>query len=302
MGFKVISTTAAGRKFFDNRNLLKRIARFEAEVKADPRTFQAGILARFERETVAYGQQQLTNMHRILGIRDFPSASVPREIAPLLDANLDRYKGLWQQNVRNAFATAASSIPGATRLGTRTLLQRLFAFLGAREQEQPGSVYIPKKIRDKAELQGIVRTALIKGRRRIFRQSLSKFLKMLFRTYPMNFLRDHNLIVVRAAKPEGTGEEVFLVSTGRSSNSSPVCVRVQGRALTRSALTMVTRDLQSPLFHPNCRHRILTTPGGRESTYDGKQGPLVTVKTVAAWLGSGKIKRARRPSPRVVNI
>lgn len=302
MGFEKIPTTAAGRKFFDNLDLLKRIARFEQEVKADLSAYEPGILVRFERETVAYGQQELTAMQRVLFARDFPGGTVPREAAGLLESNLTRYKNLWQRNVQNAFATAASSVPGKTRLGTRTLLQRLVDLLLAREEERPGSVHVPKKLRDRAELQGMVRTASVAGRRRVFKQSLAKFLKMLFRTYPMNFVRDHNLLVARLDRPEGEGEEIFLINSGRSANSSPVCVLCQGRALTRSALVMVTRDMQSPLFHPNCRHRILTTSGGRESSYDGKHGPLVTVKTVESWLASGKIKRAKRPNPRVVNI
>ena len=436
MAFERIPTTAAGSKFFDNSNLLKRISNFEREVKADPRTFEQGILVRFEREVVAYGQQELTSMSRVLLTRDFPGGSIPREIAPLLESNLDRYKNLWQRNVQNAFATAASSVPGNTKPGPRSLLERLMDFLLARDREDlrggyfeengrvfsvtklvnatadtvsapvavgeleaqlhdkvwtieipgkpmkrvsPWEVFkmirageypkedtqnheqrlefadlrfpiimqtwaggisvadgyhrllkafllrkqtmrvrvlhgglpesavvlpfsVPSKESLQPQLQGIVRTARVQGRSRIFKQSLSKFLKMLFRTYPMNFVRDHNLLVARSARPEGEGEEIFLINSGKSSNSSPVCAMCQGRALTRSALVMVTRDLQSPLFHPNCRHRILTTSGGRESNYDGKHGPLVTIKTVAGWLSSGKVKRSKRPSPRVVNI
>lgn len=293
------ATQAAGQKFFDNADLLRRVARFQQEVAEDPSVYRAGILARFESETLAYGRQQLHDMYRALIVRDFPDGSLPAEIGGLLEASRDRYVDLWQRNIENGFAAAASSVPRATRLGTRTLLQRLADFFRERD---PRQTEVPEKTEKTVELHGIVRTALVNGRRRVYRMRLAPYLKMLFRTYPMNFLRDHELIVARWKGRGGPGEDVFFINAGRQHNSSPVCVLCQGRALTRSALVMVTRELQSPLFHPNCRHRILSKAVQTEGTYDGSAGPLVTTKVVQQWISQGKVKRSRRPNPVVVNV
>lgn len=293
MGFKTITTEAAGVKFFNNPSLLKELAKFEAEVKREPQKFSAGVLQRFHRQFVIYGVQQLQAMSRILNARDFPTGSLPRGVAGLLEATLERYTALWQRNVDNAFATALdSALPGR-----RSILSRIFNFF----RDEPEKFQAPKKLKAQG-FSGIVRTSLVKGKRRIFRQSLSKYLKMLFRTYPMNFQRDHNMVVSRWKGKGGEGEDVFFINSGKSYNSSPVCVLVQGRALTRSALQLVTSQFQSPLFHPNCRHRVLPTAAMTEETYDGSRGKLVTVKTVEKWLASGRIKRAKRPRPAVVNV
>lgn len=242
MGFKKIPTEAAGVKFFNNPSLLRELAAFEAEVKREPEKFSVGVLQRFHRQFVIYGVQQLQAMSRILQARDFPTGSLPREIGGLLNANLDRYTALWQRNVDNAFATALdSALPGR-----RSIVSRIIDFFtGETEKFQA-----PKKIK-KQGFTGIARTSLVNGKRRIFRQSLSKYLKLLFRTYPMNFQRDHNMVVSRWKSKGGEGEDVFFINSGKSSNSSPVCVLCQGRALTRSALKLVTSQFQSPLFHPN---------------------------------------------------
>jgi hypothetical protein len=295
-------TRAAGETFFDNANLLRQIQRFQDEVEQDPLKFEPGVLARFEVETTAYGRQQLNTMHRVLVARDFGAAGPPRRLAGILEANRDRYVGLWERNVANGFAAAASSIPDRTRLGTRTLVRRIFDFFARRDGEEAAEQVVPGRVRDDATLHGIVRTALVDGRRRVWRQRLVPYLKMLFRTYPMNFLRDYTLILARAdIDPGDPGEEVFFISAGQQHNSSPVCIQCQGRAITRSALRIVTRDLQSPLYHPNCRHRILKK-GATVNSYDGSHGPLITPEEVVAWLRAGKVKKARRPNRSPVNI
>src|SRR5690606_29241144 len=128
MAFSGTSTSAAGHSFFSDTILLKRIQTFQNEENQDPTKDNAGVFARLELATVIYGQQQLQDMYRALIARDFPDGSVPKAIAGLLEGHRERYLALWQRNVQNAFATAASSIPGATQFGTRSLLQRLADF------------------------------------------------------------------------------------------------------------------------------------------------------------------------------
>lgn len=288
--------------FFANDRLLKRVVNFQNEVEEDPNKYQAGVLLALAAEFTTYGISELDRLARALKAKTFDTDDEPQ----IFQSLLERYKGLWTQHVQTAFATARSSIEGKTIFGQPSQLVRLIrALRGFFSKEE-------KVVAANTTLKGITRArTTATGDKIRYSINLASYLKMLTRTTPMNFRRDYEQLFVRMAtqillgkddRPTPQNQQLYLINTGHSHASCITCLVLNGRVITRAALDFATTRLSPTLFHPNCRHAVLPSLVATENSYNGAHGEIVTVATLDGWISAGKLKRAKRPSPRTVNV
>lgn len=301
----MVTTSMAIRgqgEFFSNDRLLKRVKDFQDEVEEDPNKYQAGVLIALAAEFTTYGISEFDRLAKALNQKNFGDSNIP----PIFVALLERYKGLWTQQIQTGFATARSSIEGKTMFGQPSQLVRLIrALRGLFSKEE-------KVVAQNTTLKGVVRARTNAAGERVKHSvNLAAYLRMLTRTIPMNFRRDYEQLFVRLetrAKlpadelPGPKNEQLYLINTGHSEASCTTCLMCNGRVLTRSALDFATTMLSPPLFHPNCRHAVLPSLKATEKSYDEVEGEIVTVATINGWIRAGKVKRASNPSPRTVNV
>jgi len=303
---------ATRRIFFTSskfRIILKQVATFQREVEKDVTKYNHGTLIRLQNELVAIGREEFRSMATsFLGekLRDID------ELRDLIISLRDRYIGLWTQNITKAFATAEDSVEGVqNKLNRgRGILQRIFAALFGDDGERARA-----EAALKSNMAGIVRTRLtpvetsdgtIVKKRVIFRIGLVQHVKMLAKTMPANFFREADSLLLKyeaRQKRVPRAQRLFRISNpGGVPESAETCLLVQGRVLTADALMFVQRNLSPNLFHPNCRHHILRSFKETLDTYDGRYGPVLTLKDVQKFVGSNKIRLRSRPNPYAIPV
>ena len=211
---------------------------------------------------------------------------------------------LREWNDQHSLVDGAHRLAKARKLNRKTIKVRI---LEGGIPVQALLVPVPSKEAMTPRLDAVVRTS---SQRHIYRMGLATYLKMITRTLPMNFRRDYEQLLVRYAlrvltgkdKPSTQNQSLYLINTGHSNTSCTTCLALNGRVLTRPALDMATTMLSPPLFHPNCRHAVLPSLVATENSYNGAHGEIVTVATLDGLIVAGKLKRAKRPSPRTVNV
>lgn len=289
-------------EFFSNDRLLKRVLDYQNEVEENPNKYQAGVLIALAAEFTTYGLSEFDRLAKGLNEKNFGDGNIP----PIFVALLERYKGIWTQQIQTGFATARSSIEGKTMFGQPSQLVRIIrAIRGLFSKEE-------KVVAKNVTLHGLARTRTnAEGERTKRTINLAAYLRMLTRTIPMNFRRDYEQLFVRLetrAKlpadklPGPNNEQLYLINAGHTEASCSTCLMCNGRVLTRSALDFATTMLSPPLFHPHCRHAVLPSLIATEKSYSEVDGEIVTVATINSWIRSGKVKRASSPSPRTVNV
>lgn len=205
------------------------------------------------------------------------------------------------------FGKGAGVIDGYHRLlaaikrGRSTIKARVLT--GGVPQEAVATNFIlPTEAQLRPQLLGIARVATQGKTKRLFRQSLTPTIKMLFRTMPRNLHREHNLLISKLTLgPVAAGDmEVFSINTGHSAQSCTTCLALNGRFLTKDALKFATTRLQPTLFHPNCRHYTLKQIATVQTFKEQKE--LVTLDVLRALVARGQLKLARRPVNSPVSI
>jgi len=288
-----------GNKF---RIILRQLSVFQRDVEKDVTKFNQGTLTRLQNELVAIGR----NEFRAMAAAFIETAKITDDkIKEFILLLRDRYLGLWVQNITKAFATASDSIEGSqNKLNrNRTILQRIFTALFGRDE---GAKRLAES-QLKGNMSGVVRTRQTAGgQRTIFRMGITQHVKMLVKTLPSNFFREADSILLKQRdrlRKVPRAKRLFRISNpGAVPESSQTCIFVQGKVLTADALMFVQRELSPNLFHPNCRHHILRSFKETLDTYDGRYGPVLTLKDVQRFTSHKKIRRRSRPNPHAISV
>lgn len=284
-------------KFFDNKSLLRDLLKFQQEVEEDPEKYQRGVLLGFQTQFDIYGRSEFDRMHAALIERDFRGEPFDREMR-MLEAMLDRHKGLWTQAIQKAFGTAQNSIEGKTQFGQPSIFRRIVRAIFTQDEEEREDI----KAKANTQLKGTIRTRKVKGKRVKFSINLVSHMQMLYKTNGMNFRRDFEMMIARFNTKQLEGEQIYLINSHLSSVSSKTCRLCAGRVFTREALRYAAQELSPNLFHPNCVHYVVKSFQETTMTYDGKHGPVVDTKEIGRWISQGKTKRAKRRAPVSINV
>lgn len=284
-------------KFFDNRSLLRDLLKFQQEVEEDVEKYQRGVLQGFATRFDIYGRSEFDRMFAAMIERDFRGEPFDRE-KRMLEAMLDRHKGLWSQAVKKAFGTAQNSIEGKTQFGQPSIFRRIVRAIFSQDEEEREDA----KAKANTELKGTIRTRKVKGKRVKFSINLVSHMQMLYKTNGMNFRRDFEMMVARFNTQQLEGEQLYLINSHLSSVSSKTCRLCAGRVFTREALRYAAQELSPNLFHPNCVHYVVKSFQETTMTYENEHGPVVDIKEIGRWISQGKTKRAKRRAPVSINV
>jgi len=274
------------------RRIMRDLGKFQREVEKDATKYDRGTLRRIHIELVDYGTAAIRSLERNY-VASIGTANVPAGFLELMRSLRDRYVGLWAQNLAKAFATAENSIEGSHRGMARgkTILQRIKEIILG-PTAPTGNV----KGLDKG-ISGIVRTKKVGGQRQVFRIGITAYVKLLVKTLPANFIREADTLLLKERALERKikrKDRLFLISKGFSAESAQTCIWCQGRVLTADAFEFVQRALSPNLFHPHCRHHVVRSFNATMDTYNGKYGPVLTLKDVKRWPSQSKKIRLRK--------
>lgn len=285
-------------KFFDNKSLLVELQAYQQEVEEDVEKYQRGILMGFQTRFDIYGVGEFDRMFKALMKRDFGDKEPEPRQERMLYAMLDRHKGLWSQAIQKAFGAAQNSIEGKTQFGQPSIFRRIVRAIFDQDEEEREDI----KAKANTQLKGTIRTRTVKGRRVKFSINLTSHIQMLYKTMGMNFRRDFEIMVARFGVAQKGGEQLYLINSHVSQVSSKTCRLCAGRVFTRETLRYAAQELSPNLFHPNCVHYVVRSFQETTETYDGKQGPVVTMQEIGRWISQGRTKRAKRSAPVSINV
>lgn len=278
---------------------IANVARFANSVEKDVRKFKARPLRKLLSDVLEEGRSELERMFTHLVRVHYPSAESEDAIPKILVALRDRHINRWNLTLNNARATAADSVPefrNSVRAklkdgSRRSILARLDRELGG-EGDEPGT-----NASGGRPLYGVIRADRKRTRRVLIR--LVPYLKLLQRNTPRNFERDFKLLVLKLQRGRQTKMLVFI-SPGRQANSCKTCIGLNGRVLTEDALRYAMSSLKPQLFHPNCKHRILTSGlhGLTLAEYDpNTHGEVITLPRLHQMVAAGVFDKQAARSP-----